>query len=536
LGHERAVPRVLVDIAIAHDEPQSPDALRSVASAALGVTEEVIEEVVVRRRAIDARRRSSKPLYRLTLEVDATAPIRSQDARSLPTPLPRLASPDAPTDSGAVVVIGAGPAGLFAAWHLAEHGAKVVLVERGKPVETRARDCGRFRSKGELDPESNLSFGEGGAGTYSDGKLTTRKKDPVVREVLERLVEVGAQPQILIDAKPHIGTNVLFRVLKSLRARLIGLGVDVRFQTRMERLVLADGALGGVELSTGAVEATHAVLAIGHSARDTFENLLAQGVPMIPKPFAVGVRAEHPQALIDQRQYRVGPPRPPTLPPADYRLTHDHHGRGVYSFCMCPGGMVVPTATELDTVVVNGMSSARRSTPFANSGVVAQVELEDVVRTVGDIGPLAGVEFQRQLERAAFVAGGGTYFAPAIRASDFIRNKPSATLADTRFRPGLTPADLNDVLPRFLIKALQAGLTGFDRKLRGYTSAEANLIAVESRTSSPLRIPRDKETFEVEGFDGLFVAGEGPGYAGGIVSAAADGLKVARAVLRSMHR
>ena len=529
------MPRVLVDVALAHDAPCDPGALRAAAARALAVAEDHVTGTQITRKALDARRRNNEPIWRLTVEVDCSVAVDRSRGRPLPPPPARLASPRAPAGAGPVVVVGAGPAGLFAAWHLAEHGATVTLLERGKPVETRARDCGLFRSKGVLDPESNLAFGEGGAGTFSDGKLTTRKRTPVVREVLERLVEVGAPPAILIDAKPHIGTNVLFRVLKLLRARLIELGVTVRFETRMERLVLTESGVGALTTTGGTLDAERAVLAIGHSARDTFEVLLAQGVPMIPKPFAVGLRAEHPQALIDERQYRRGPQRPATLPAADYRLTHEHDGRGVYSFCMCPGGMVVPTATEPNMVVVNGMSSARRSTPFANSGVVAQVELEDLARTVGDVGPLVGVEFQRLLERAAFAAGGGDYFAPAIRADDFVRGRPSAALADTHFRPGLRAADMRDVLPDFLIEPLQAALTGFDRKLRGYASSVANLIAVESRTSSPLRIPRDPETFEVPGFGGLFVTGEGPGYAGGIVSAAADGLEVAQRVLRSME-
>jgi uncharacterized FAD-dependent dehydrogenase len=427
-------------------------------------------------------------------------------------------------------VVGAGPAGLFAAWHLAEHGARVVLIERGKPVETRARDFGRFRGRGLLDPESNICFGEGGAGTYSDGKLTTRKNDPLVREVLERLVEVGAPDRILVDAKPHIGTNKLFGMLKGLRTRLLELGVEIRFQTRVDRLSLSQGRLTGLETAAGTIDCTAAILATGHSARDTFAALLAQGVPMEPKPFAVGVRAEHRQALIDRAQYRVGT-RPQTLPPADYRLTHEENGRGVYSFCMCPGGMVIPAATEPEMVVVNGMSTARRSTPFANSGVVVQVNLTDIAREGFGSGPLSGIEFQRALERRAYELGGRSYFAPAMLASDLVKGKASGKLADSHFRPGLTPADLRDALPAFIAEDLRAALARFDRIIRGYASQEANLIAVESRTSSPLRIPRDAETMEVIGFPGLYVAGEGPGYAGGIMSAAMDGLKVAHALL-----
>jgi uncharacterized FAD-dependent dehydrogenase len=410
----------------------------------------------------------------------------------------------------------------------------VTLVERGKPVETRARDFGLFRGRARLDTESNLCFGEGGAGTYSDGKLTCRRNDPMVREVLERLVEVGAPGRILVDAKPHIGTNLLFGVLKNLRRRLVELGVEVRFQTRMERLLVESGAVRGLEIASGQLDAPRVLLATGHSARDTFEALLRQGIPMEAKPFAIGVRAEHPQPMIDRAQYRLRAERPATLPPADYKLTHTEDGRGVYSFCMCPGGMIVPTATEHDMVVVNGMSTARRSSPFANSGVVVQVELADMVELGISSSPLAGVELQRRMERRAHEAGGGNYFAPAMLASDLVRGRSSGRLADSHFRPGLTAVDLAEVLPPFVTRTLRAGLARWDHQLRGYASGEANLIGVETRTSSPVRIPRDPETMEVAGFRGLFVAGEGPGYAGGIMSAAMDGLRVGGAILRSI--
>jgi uncharacterized FAD-dependent dehydrogenase len=530
--------RYLVELARTGDVDDSAEALRVAVAETLALEPDQVGAVRLLRRALDARRRLRAPTWRLSVEAELDGGLA--EARRLaaaPAPLPRLESPRAPAEAGPVVVVGAGPAGLFAAWHLAERGARVVLLERGKPVETRARDCGRLRGKGELDPESNLCFGEGGAGTYSDGKLTTRKRDPLVREVFERLVEVGAPERILTDAKPHVGTNLLFRTLRGLRARLIELGVDVRFQTRVERLRVEGGRVRGVELADGAtLDAACVILATGHSARDTFETLLAQGVPMEPKAFAVGVRAEHPQALIDGNQYQSRGPRPAGLPAADYRLTHTEQGRGVYSFCMCPGGMVVPTATEPGHLVVNGMSSARRSSPYANSGVVVQVELADLVEHMKQDGPLVGVAFQRRLERAAFRAGGGGFFAPATRASDFIRRKGSADVPDSRFRPGLTPADLRECLPRFVSQALMAGVRRFDAQIRGYASREATLIGTETRTSSPIRIPRDPESFEVPGFEGLRVAGEGPGYAGGITSAAVDGLRAAHATLIALAR
>jgi uncharacterized FAD-dependent dehydrogenase len=532
------MPRLRLEIERAHDASEDRAELVADTARVLNLSVEEVVDVQIVRRALDARRGRRVPTWLFTLDVDVLAapqaPRPSANVRDVPATRPWLASPKPAPGAPPVIVVGAGPAGLFAAWHLAEHGARVTLVERGKPVETRARDFGEFRGRGRLDPESNLCFGEGGAGTYSDGKLTTRKHDPLVREVFERLVEVGAPSRILIDAKPHIGTNLLFRMLKGLRRKLIELGVTIRFQTRMERLAIGGGRVVGIATGAETIEAPRVVLAMGHSARDLFRALLAQGVPMEAKPFAVGVRAEHPQALIDRAQYRVGPPRPSTLPPADYRLTHQEQDRGVYSFCMCPGGMIVPTATELETVVVNGMSTARRSTPFANSGVVVQVEIADLEREMGPVHPLSGVEFQHRLENAAYVAGGSSYRAPAILAADFVAKRASAKLADTHFRPGLTACDLSAILPPFIVEGLRGGLARFDRIIPGYASSAANLIAVESRTSSPIQIPRDPKTLVVPGFEGLYVAGEGPGYAGGITSAAVDGLKVAHQILIAM--
>ena len=515
------------------------DAIAEQVARALQLGRHQVAQVTIARQALDARRNRPTPTW--CLEVDAEIRGRARPRRGIrvvhpPDPSAKLDSRPAPAGTGPIVVVGAGPAGLFAAWHLAEHGARVILLERGKPVEERARDFGRFRGRGILNPESNLCFGEGGAGTYSDGKLPCRKSGPRVREVLSRLVAMGAPPRILIDAKPHIGTNKLFGVLKNLRARLLELKVDIHFGTRVERLLKRNGRVVGVVTHRGeSHDAARVILAIGHSARDTFEKLLTEGVPIEPKPFAVGVRAEHPQTLVDRAQYRLSGPRPDTLPPADYRLAHTTDDqRGVYSFCMCPGGMVVPTATEPEMVVVNGMSSARRSTPFANSGLVVQVRLEDLAPGSSKIPPLAGVACQRTLEHRAFVAGGGTYQAPAMRAADFINGSATGRLADSRFRPGLVAADFDALFPPFIRAGLREGLRAFTRRISGYDSREASLIGVETRTSSPIRIPRDPSTYEVPGLPGLLVAGEGPGYAGGIMSAAIDGLHVAHGLLESL--
>lgn len=546
---------VRLEIERRHDLGLDPDDLRRSVAGSLRTRPVDIQSVQIVRQALDARARKSAPTWRLT--VDAEVRGRPRAARGVefgprPNPPPPLESPMMPAGAGPVVVVGAGPAGLFCAWHLAERGATVHLVERGKPVETRARDFGRFRGRGQLDPESNICFGEGGAGTYSDGKLYTRKRDPLIPEVLDRMVRCGAPEQIKIDAKPHIGTNRLFGMLKGIRSELERLGVTVHFQTKVTDLRIREGRVVGVEMegtgealaedegarpTSGRLPAEAVVLAIGHSARDTFEQILRRGIPMQAKPFAVGVRAEHPQTLIDRCQYRLkGPsdaPRPRTLPPADYRLAAQTEGeRGVWSFCMCPGGMIIPSATEPDMVVVNGMSSARRSTPFANSGVVTEVSLEDLAREGHGAGPLAGVEFQRSMERTAFVAGGSTYFAPAMRASDLLSDKAPQNLPDSHFRPGLTPCDLREVLPNFVAENLADGLRAFECRIPGYASTDATLIAAETRTSSPVRIPRDDD-HQVPSCPGLYVAGEGPGYAGGIMSAAIDGLRTAQAILRA---
>lgn len=532
------VGRVRVHLERPHAEGLEADALARQAARALRIPRDGIRAVTIARQALDARRHRATPTWCLDLDAEIHGRIRPRRGVRVaepPAPAPRLASRRAPAGAGPVVIVGAGPAGLFAAWHLAEHGARVVLVERGKPVEARARDFGRFRGRGILNPESNLCFGEGGAGTYSDGKLTCRKTGPRVRDVLSRFVAMGAPARILVDAKPHIGTNKLFGVLKNLRARLVELGVDVRFETRIVGLVRTGGHITGVVTHRGeSIPSARVLLAIGHSARDTFEWLLRDGIPIEPKPFSVGVRAEHPQSLVDRAQYRLPGERPATLPPADYRLAHTTgDGRGVYSFCMCPGGMVVPTATEPEMVVVNGMSSARRSTPFANSGLVAQVRLEDLAAAGHREDPLAGVAFQRALERGAFVAGGGSYRAPAMRAADFIQGRATGRLADSRFRPGLVAADLHALLPPFVGDALRSALQQFSARIAGYDSTEASLIGVETRTSSPVRIPREPETGEVPGSPGLLVAGEGPGYAGGIMSAAIDGLTIAHRMLET---
>jgi uncharacterized protein len=455
---------------------------------------------------------------------------------ALEVPRPAAFPERAPSSQmGRVVVVGAGPAGLFAALALAEAGISVTLLERGRPVEARMRDIGRLRAHGELDPESNICFGEGGAGTYTDGKLYTRIRHPFVRWVLATFVRFGASPDILVDAHPHLGTDRLVYIVRELRKHLLDLGVDYRFGARVEAVEMRDGRASGAVLADGElISASDVVLAIGHSARDTLARLLAQGLPMQAKDFAVGVRAEHPQALIDAIQFgrMAGHPK---LGVAEYSLTQQvadtHLGqRGVYSFCMCPGGIIVPSPTEPGMMAINGMSNAKRSSPFANSGVVVQVTQLDLDRHGVAEGPLRGIALQRDLERRAYLATSRPYAAPAMRLTDFLAGRASGTLAPTRFRPAAEPADLHAILPEWLTRPLAEGLQGFDRRMRGYVTDEANLLAVESRTSSPVRIPRGEDMQSV-GLGRLYPVGEGAGYAGGIVSAAVDGLKAAEAII-----
>lgn len=437
--------------------------------------------------------------------------------------LPRL------TTSRRIVIVGAGPAGLFTALRLADYGLSPLLLERGKPVQDRVRDVQSFWSGGELDPESNVQFGEGGAGTFSDGKLTTRVKDPNIRYVLDRLVRFGAPPEILCLAKPHIGTDRLRGVVASLRCHLEAQGVTVRFQKRLSGLVADAGSLAGVIID-GREEypCDILVLAPGHSARDTYGMLAESRVLMEPKPFAIGVRVEHPQELINRIQYGLA--SHPRLPPADYQLTYNNPrtGRSAYSFCMCPGGVVVAGASEAGGVVTNGMSGHLRNAPFANSALVVTVGRGDFPGG----GPLAGVEFQRHWEQLAFRHGGGNYRAPAQNMLAFLGQSGSHPLTSS-YLPGVRETDLVQVLPDYVVATLREGLAHFDRKMRGFVTGEATLTGVETRTSAPLRIVRGDD-FQSVSLKGLYPAGEGAGYAGGIMSAALDGIRVADAIADSL--
>jgi len=428
-----------------------------------------------------------------------------------------------------IIIVGTGPAGLFAALRLTEYGLAPLLLERGKPMPERVRDVQAFWSRGALDTESNVQFGEGGAGTFSDGKLTTRVKDPNIRYVLDRLVQFGAPREILHLAKPHIGTDRLRGVVTAFRQHLEGQGVTVRFQKRLSGLAIGAGRLNGVIID-GREEypCDILVLAPGHSARDTYRMLADQGVRLEPKPFAIGVRVEHPQELINRIQYGLA--SHPQLPPADYHLAYNNTrtGRSAYSFCMCPGGVVVAGASEAGGVVTNGMSSHLRNAPFANSALVVTVGRDDFTGS----GPLAGMEFQRHWEERAYRAGGGDYRAPAQNLMSFLGRPGSYRLASS-YRPGVRETDLAQVLPDYVVENLREGLIHFDRKMRGFVTGEATLTGVETRTSSPLRIVRGDD-FQSVSLPGLYPAGEGAGYAGGIMSAALDGIRVADAIANSL--
>jgi len=501
------------------DEPDDAATIARKLAEQVGVAPNALPPVEVRKRSIDARRGR----IRFHFVVGVAEPSATLGG----APLRETSGPP-------VVIVGAGPAGLFCAYELARAGVRSVILDRGKPVQARRRDLKGLTQHGRVDTDSNYCYGEGGAGTYSDGKLYTRAhKRGDIRDVIEILAVHGAPETILVDARPHIGSNKLPKVITALRERLASVGSEIRFGARATELVVRDGRAIGVRLADGGeVIGRAVVMATGHSARDVHGLLLAAHVRLEAKPFAMGVRIEHPQPLIDRIQYgrHAGHPK---LPAAPYRLafTPDDK-RGAFSFCMCPGGWIVPAATEPDGVVVNGMSLSRRDSPYASSGLVVAVEIADLER-LGLSQPLGGVELQRKLEQAAALAGGGLLRAPATRATDFVRGRASSTVPATSYQPGLTAGNVGEVLDSIgvpLAARLREALPVFDRQMRGYLTEEAVLVGVESRTSSPVRVPRDAQSLESPDIAGLYPCGEGAGYAGGIVSAALDGMRVARAI------
>ncbi|NLT57791.1 MAG: NAD(P)-binding protein [Clostridiales bacterium] len=487
------------------------------------------------RRSVDARRRDHlRMVYSVQVEVPGSEQAvlqRLVDQKNIalqrpPEPLVLLRG-DRPLRHRPVVV-GTGPAGLFAGLLLAREGYRPLLLERGPDIARRTAAVEAFWRGGRLDERANVQFGEGGAGAFSDGKLTTRIGDPRCRTVLEALVQHGAPQRILIDAKPHVGTDRLREVVRSLRGEILSLGGELRFDCRVERLLLSEGRLVGLACDGGELPCEVAVLAIGHSARDTVQALSAQGVRLEKKPFSVGVRIEHEQALIDRLFYGAAAGHP-ALPPAEYQLSHRVGQRGCYSFCMCPGGLVVPAASEPLGVVTNGMSYAARDGRFANAAIVASVLPEDLPG-----GPLEGLFFQRRLEQAACRAGGGDYAAPGQSARSYLEGGPPVWGGEVTYARGLRPAKVAPLLPAAVDCMLRAGLARFEAGYPGFAGAEALLIGLETRTSSPLRMPRGGQ-LQSPSVEGLYPAGEGAGYAGGIVSAAVDGLRVAEAVIAAFR-
>lgn len=540
-----------LNLTLSPEEATNDTIIKQIVAKQTGINPSEITFVKILKRSIDARSRNIKINLKVEIYYNKELPV---------SPSYKINYPDV-SNKKPILIIGAGPAGLFAALQLIENGLKPIVIERGKDVKSRRHDLAAINKDHIVNPHSNYCFGEGGAGTYSDGKLYTRSnKRGDINKILETFVAHGADSNILIEAHPHIGTNKLPKIIEAMRQTIIDNGGEVHFNTHLIDFIIKNNSIKGIicnqldisEINpdpaksgvrgivvhlpnTSTIEfiADAVILATGHSARDIFELLHSKNILIEGKTFAMGVRVEHPQALIDSLQYHCTinevEKKREYLPAASYSMVHQALGRGVYSFCMCPGGIIAPCATAPGEIVTNGWSPSKRDNPYANSGIVVTTELEDL-KNYQQYGPLAGLRYQQALEKMAWNAGGQTQAAPAQRLMDFVNNKLSSTLPDVSYQPGIKSAPLHTLLPEAIGKRLQIGFQEFGKKMRGYLSNDAVIVGVESRTSSPIRIPRNVETLQHIQIKGLYPCGEGAGYAGGIVSAAIDGQKCANAI------
>ncbi len=512
-----------VDIRVVPEHAEDKAFILKVLSRKARIPKENISDFQLLKRSIDAR--GAQPLYALRYRVyheneKSDTNVSELEGYAL-----------LPNNSPVVIIVGAGPAGYFAALECIANGLKPIVLERGKDVQTRRKDLRAIQQDGIVNPNSNYCFGEGGAGTYSDGKLYTRShKRGSIEGVLKTFVAHGATKDILIDAHPHIGSNKLPKIVQNLRNTIEENGGEVIFETKVIDFIIKNDQMKGVISENGEYQGESVILATGHSARDIFDICKRYNLGLEFKPFAVGVRIEHPQSLVDSIQYNKAQ-RGQHLPAASYRLACQYNNVGVFSFCMCPGGLIVPAATAPEELVVNGMSLSKRDSPFANAGTVITVDENNIP---GFQNTFSGLEFQKELERKVFANGDGSQKAPAQRLTDFVKGRVSNTLVDSSYIPGLYSSNFKEILPSFLYESLAFAVKQFDKKMRGYFTEEAQVIGLESRTSSPLKLSRNKETFMHDRIHGLYPCGEGAGYAGGILSAAMDGQNVAKAIAKSL--
>ena len=507
-------------------EEKKEDILTYKASKKLDINIEEISAIKVLRKSIDARKKETIFNYKVAVYINESISEKQNY---------KFEYKDVSKSKG-IHIIGFGPAGMYAALRCLELGYKPIVLERGKNVQDRRRDIRAINQEHIVNKDSNYCFGEGGAGTYSDGKLYTRSlKRGDVRRIFESLVFHGATEQILIDAHPHIGTNKLPKIIQKIRETIIKFGGEIHFNSRVIDFVISKNKLKAIRLEDKQeLSVNSVILATGHSARDIYNLLHKKNISIKAKSFAMGVRVEHPQQIIDQIQYKCSGERDSLLPAAAYSLVKQVNERGVYSFCMCPGGFIVPAATDSGEVVVNGMSPSRRNNKFANSGIVVELDIDKDFKKYEEFGPLKGLEFQKDLEKISYYAGGRTQTAPAQRVTDFVEGKLSTNLNDCSYQPGLKSAPLHSLLPKIIGSRLRKGFKEFGKKMNGYYTEQANIVGVESRTSSPINIPR-KINLEHINIKGLFPCGEGGGYAGGIVSAAMDGERCAEAAIKTLR-